>query len=413
MAELAAGLASRRDLAVTLVDKVSAHLWKPRLHEFAAGTVNSTLTEISFYILASMRGFRFEQGDVAAIDRESRKVRLAAIRGTDGKEWAAARDIPYDVCVVALGGVTPDFGTEGVADHAIRLDQKIDAEDFRDRFIAMMVRARETGEPSNIVIVGSGATGTELAAHLRLAEQAFFDDNEDGRKQKRILNVTILEAAPDLMPGADDELREGVAKRLAALEIAVKTGARINAVTADEVRSADGESWPSHATVWAAGLVGHPALKDLDDFEMDKKGRIVVDQHLRTSVDPSIYALGDAASLTPPGAEQPLPPTAQCASQQAAYLAEVLPKVVAREAAKPFRFNDKGRLLSLGGAGSVGLLGWRSNDDFFVDGQFATAAYHALQRRHQWAVLGPLRGSVAIAADMISPTKGPAMKLHG
>ncbi len=410
--ELVAKLSGRNDCHVTLVDQVSTHLWKPRLHEFAAGTVNSTLTEMSFYMLATMRGFRFEQGTVTAIDRAAKTVRLAEMSSGDGQIVTGARNVPYDICVVALGGVTPDFGTRGVAENAIRLDQKSDADEFRDLFIATMIHARETRDKAHVVIVGSGATGTELAAHLRLSEQAFFDQNLKER-QAHILELTILEAAPEIMPGAERSLRTGVLKRLDALDIEVHVGARINEVTASEVKAEGGKSWPADLVVWAAGLVGHPCLKSLSDFEMDNKGRIVVDDRLRASVDPSVYVLGDAASLIPAGADQPLPPTAQCASQQATYLSSALPKIIAGHTPDAFDFSDKGRLISLGRAGSVGMIGFSRKNDFLVDGQFATAAYRGLARRHQWAVLGPLRGSVAILADMISPTRGPAMKLHG
>jgi NADH:ubiquinone reductase (H+-translocating) len=392
--------------------QAGSHIWKPRLHEFAAGTVNSTLTEISFYMLAKMRGFRFEQGSVVAIDRAARQVRLAPVQSPTGQVMAPGRSLGYDTCVVALGGITADFGIPGVLEYAVRLDAKADADAFRERFVGLMINARATGTPARVVIVGSGATGTELAAHLRVSEQAFFE-RPATQPRAKLLDITILEGAPELMPGADADLREGVSKRLAALDVAVVTSAKITAVHADAVGSATGASWPADVTVWAAGLVGLPVLKALADFEIDRKGRIVVDGHLRTTVDPAIYAMGDAASLTPPGQAMPLPPTAQIASQQASYLVHALAKTFAGGTPEPFLFRDKGKLISLGNAGTVGLVGFARRDDFFIDGQFAKAAYHALQRRHQWSVLGTLRGSVAILADVISPTKGPALKLHG
>jgi NADH dehydrogenase len=410
--ELAVGLAGRADLHVTLVDRVSTHLWKPRLHEFAAGTVNSSLAEMSFYTLAGMHGFRFEQGDVEAIDPAARTVRLGQMQEAKGHFVTASRLIAYDACVVALGGLTATFGTRGVAEYAIRLDEKRDAEAFRDLFIPMMIHARESRKPAHVAIVGSGATGTELAAHLRLSERAFAHDRNTD-EMRPLLKITILEAAPQIMPGADDALRRTVIERLAKLDIEIRTDSPVEEVGRSEVRIASGEVLPADVTVWAAGLVGHPRLKELADFETDKKGRIVVDDRLRSTVDPAIYVIGDAASLTPEGAERPLPPTAQCASQQADYLASALPDALKGGTPKRFVYNDRGSLLSLGGAGSVGLVGFMRKNDFLVEGRFATAAYHGLQRRHQWAVLGPLRGSVAILADMISPTAGPALKLHG
>lgn len=410
--ELAAALAGHASLRVTLVDRVGAHLWKPRLHEFAAGTVESTLSEISFYQIARMRGFLFEQGEVVRIDRAAKTVHLAPFRDAAGHVVAEARALGFETAVIALGGITADFGTPGVAENAIRLDARIDADAFRDRLVALMIEARATRRPADVVIIGSGATGIELAAHLRLAERAFFDPSAHESRAK-FLQITILEGASEIMPGGDAALRPKVLKRLRVLDIDVVTGARITAVEPRAVHSEAGQAWPSDVTVWAAGLTGAPVLGHLADFELDKRGRILVDDRLRTSVDRGIYALGDAASLTPEGAEAPLPGTAQVASQEAAYLADALPRAILGEEVEPFRYRNKGTLLSLASAGTVGRLDIAHRDDFLVGGQFAKAAYSALQRRHQWAVLGPLRGSVAIFADIISPGKGPALKLHG
>ncbi|MBO0906262.1 NAD(P)/FAD-dependent oxidoreductase [Jiella sonneratiae] len=409
-AELAARLGGRPDLAVTLVDRQPSHLWKPRLHEFAAGTIDSTLSDLSYYMLARMRGFDFEQGDVVAIDRAEKRVGLTGPAAPDGG-GAAPRRLSYDRLVVALGGVTPDFGTTGVAEHAIRLDERADADRFRARFVALMISARETGRAARVVIVGSGATGTELAAHLRQVESGFFGAKHRGGRD--ILQILLAEAAPQLMPGADDTLRSNVEERLAALRIDTLTGAKVAAVEADGIVNADGTRHPADIVVWAAGLVGNPRLCELADFDVDGKGRIRVDDRLRSSVDPAVQVFGDAASLTPEGAGAPLPPTAQCASQQAEYLATAIPALIRGDEPEPFVYGDRGRLLSLARAGSVGQIGFGRRHDILVKGEFANAAYKSLQRRHQWTLLGPLRGGVAIFADLISPAKGAQLKLHG
>jgi NADH:ubiquinone reductase (H+-translocating) len=407
--ELACGLAAAGTVAVTLVDRVGAHLWKPRLHEFAAGTVDTSLAEISFYTLAGLRSFHFEQGDVCRIDRAGRRAILRAFADARHEAVAPERALAYDRCVVALGGVTADFGTPGVREHAYSLDTRADADAFRRSFVAMMIKAREGREPARIVIVGSGATGTELAANLREAEYAFFE-RAGHRDRDKLLRITILEAAPEIMPGQPDKLRGEVLERLDALGIDVVTNAKVSAVEAGLVKTASGAGYAADAVMWAAGLTGAPILKDLADFEMDGKGRIVVDSRLRSSVDGRIYAIGDAASLTPEGAKSPLPPTGQIASQEARYLAKALPRAVKGEEPDVFRFRNKGQLISLAGAGTVGILGRR---DFVINGRFAKAAYSALEREHQWTVLGPVRGSLAILADWASPTRGPALKLHG
>ncbi|MBB3951734.1 NAD(P)/FAD-dependent oxidoreductase [Aureimonas jatrophae] len=409
--ELASQFAGHGDIEVTLVDREATHVWKPRLHELAAGTVSTSLSEISFYRLGHLRQFRFEQGSVEALDPERRTVRLAALRDRAAGIEVPPREIGYDGCVVALGGVTADFGVEGVTENAVRLDGKEDADAFRERFVLAMIGARESGRPADVVIVGSGATGTELAAHLRNSERAFFDQNARERETK-LLDITILEAGDELMPGASDELRRGLAARLRELDVKVVTNVRVSAVDRDEVR-AGGERWPATLTVWAGGLTGSPVLGRLGPFQIDKRGRIVVDETLAAEGVPHVWAMGDATSLTPRGSDKPLPPTAQVASQQADYLAEVLPLTLKGEPVEPFRYRDRGKLVSLARAGAVGSLPVGRKNKLEIDGVAAVAAYNALQRQHQWRVLGPWRGTVAIAADMVSPAKGPALKLHG
>ncbi|MBO0662191.1 FAD-dependent oxidoreductase [Jiella sp. MQZ9-1] len=408
-AELAARLGGRKDCAVTLVDRQPAHLWKPRLHEFAAGTIDSTLSELSYYMLARMRGFHFEQGKVETIDVATQSVRLSGPHAPGGHS-AAPRELTYDRLVVALGGQTPDFGTKGVDAYAVRLDERADADRFRARFVAEMITARQRGRPAAVVIVGSGATGTELAAHLRQVESGFF--RNPGERPTDILRILLVEAAPDLMPGADDRLRQSIKSRLDALDVETLTNTKIAEIGPDGVIAADGTRYPADISVWAAGLVGNPCLKNLAEFNFDNRGRIIVDSRLRTSLSPQILAIGDAACFTPDGAKAALLPTAQCASQQAIYLASAIPKMLAGKEPPPFVFDDRGRLVSLARAGSVGQIGFGRKNDFLVKGKFANAAYKSLQRRHQWTLLGRLRGGVAIFADFISPAKGAQLKLH-
>lgn len=410
--ELAAQLSARSGLEVVLVDREPAHVWKPRLHEMAAGTVATSLAEISFYLLGQLRGFRFEQGEVVSLDRRRRRVGLAAMPGPGGRPGAAAREIAYDILVVALGGVTPNFGTAGVLENTIRLDGPEDADAFRDRFIALMIEARESGEPAEIVIVGTGPTGTELAAHLRHSERGFLDPSR-AKRQGKLLSITLIEAAPTIMPGIDETLRAQIVRRLRSLDVKIVPDAKISQVNADELHTEKGESWSSDLTVWAVGTAANPVLKTLGEFEFDSKGRIVVDDGLRSTLDERIYVIGDSAAFTPPGEERAVPPTAQVAGQQAIYLADALPRSLKGQSVSPFDFSDKGRLVSLGRAGTVGKIGFARKDDILIGGQFALAAYHALERQHQWRVLGKLRGSVAILADLVSPTKGPSLKLHG
>ncbi len=145
--ELASQLAGTDGVEVTLVDREMTHLWKPRLHEFAAGTVSSTLAEISSTCWrACAASISSRRGAGGRPRRRPGRARADARRR--GARTRAARFLAYDLLVVALGGVTPDFRIEGVSENAVRLDRPEDAEDFRTRFAGVMIRARASGMPA-------------------------------------------------------------------------------------------------------------------------------------------------------------------------------------------------------------------------------------------------------------------------
>ena len=137
--ELATGLGERYarepQIKVTLVDRSYSHLWKPLLHEVAAGTLNSSSDELSYIAQAHWHHFDFRLGALLALDRRAKTITIAASHDTDGCEYIPARVLPYSYLVLAIGSVTNDFGIEGVAKHCLFLDSREQAD-------AMIMAAR-------------------------------------------------------------------------------------------------------------------------------------------------------------------------------------------------------------------------------------------------------------------------------
>ncbi len=161
-----------RDLAVTLADPSPTHVWKPLLHEFASGSADPGAHETAYFALARWHGFTFAQGPLQGIDREKQEVLIGPARDETGVELAPARRLPYDRLVIAVGGVTNDFGVKGARDHAFALDSAADAERLHRRIVQACMRANYglddlSDQRLDICIVGGGATGVELAAELR------------------------------------------------------------------------------------------------------------------------------------------------------------------------------------------------------------------------------------------------------
>src|SRR6266478_5169190 len=156
---------------VTLIDASRTHVWKPLLHEFAAGTLGIDGHALDYIAQARWHHFSFRLGAMEGLDREHREVIIAPSYSEEGEEVTPRRRIGYDTLVIAVGSMNNDFGTPGVREHAIQLETKEDAGRFHRRLIDACLRANTQPEPERIsvAVVGGGATGVELCAELHNA----------------------------------------------------------------------------------------------------------------------------------------------------------------------------------------------------------------------------------------------------
>jgi NADH:ubiquinone reductase (H+-translocating) len=162
----------RRKLAdVTLIDKSRTHLWKPLLHEVAAGSMDFAVHEIDFLAQGHWHGFQYRIGEMIGLDRQRREVQVAAHVDDEGCQVTPMRSFRYDTLVMAVGSESNDFGTPGVREHAVALDTPLQATRFHRRLVNAYIRGHAQPdvlrpEQLQIAIIGAGATGTELAAEL-------------------------------------------------------------------------------------------------------------------------------------------------------------------------------------------------------------------------------------------------------
>src|SRR6185312_12928725 len=232
------------------------------------------------------------------------------------------RIVAYDTLIFCIGSTTNDFGVPGIAEHAISLDTPLDAERFHRRLLAAAVRA--DGEATegrsahvDIVIIGAGATGVELAAEIRQTTRTHAVYGLDKLDPARDIRLTLLEAAPRILPQLGERIAKAATELLGKLGIAVRTGERVVAVDAEGVHTADGATLHADLIVWAAGIQAPPLLADLDGLEVNRANQLVVTATLQTTRDPDIFAFGDCAAAPWLGKDGALvPPRAQAARQQ-------------------------------------------------------------------------------------------------
>lgn len=407
---------------VTLVDASLTHVWKPLLHEVAAGTLDAGGSEIDYLAHGHKHGFRFHLGVMDGLDRAARQVFLQAAHDEDGAPIAPRRALRYDTLVMAVGSEVNDFQTPGVREHALSLNTVADARRLHRRIFLQCLRinesesaqaAKDIAEDVRIAIVGGGATGVELATELRDALTAYGLHAEGGQPMMHT-RIALIEAAPDILSNLPAPLRETVRAELARRDIQVMTGQRVEAVTPQGVNIAGGTTLDAQLVIWAAGVKAPAWLTGLDGLACNKLNQLMVTQTLQTTLDPAIFAIGDCAACIPPGRDRPIPPLAQAAHQQAAHLARVLPRRIAgAEALPPFTFRDHGSLVSLGPDKAVGtLIGMISGHRFMVDGLVARLSYWTLYRGYLTALHGWLRMMAATVGDWLMHSTRSRVKLH-
>jgi NADH dehydrogenase len=414
-------LGKHRRARVTLVDAERTSLWKPLLHQVAAGSLDPARHGLDYLAQAQRHHFEFRLGRMEGIDRARKLVHIAQTLDEQGEVLIPRRTLRYDTLVLAVGSTSHDFGTPGAAEHALRLDSAAAAQRFHRRLVDACVRASlhsGGGGPRariSVAIIGAGATGVELAAELRHTLRELVEYGRNGVHPMRDIDITIVEAGARALPLLPERLSAKAIELLARLRVAVRTGERVTAVEPGHVRTASGTRLPADLVVWAAGIQAPPLLAQLDGLAVNRLNQLVVTPQLQTSHDPDIYAIGDCAACTLDEGETLVPPRAQAAHQQAKYLAKALRRRLRAQASAPFRYRDFGSLVSLGGLGTVGGLMsglTRRGSIFFIEGQIARFMYLGLYKKRELALNGLRMTLLATLARWIERSTGPRVKLH-
>jgi NADH dehydrogenase len=398
--------------AVTLVDSRLFHIWKPSLHEVAAGTLDVHQEGLSYQMLAHDNGFTFVYGPMLALDAQQRLLTVGAI-ASEGEEILPQRQLRFDQLVIAIGSVANHFGVPGAAEHTISLDATEDAERFRLTLLKLLTLAESRPDSGvDVVIIGGGATGVELAAELREASGVYAAYGFRQLQAERDVRITLLEGAPRILAPLPDKVAAAALELLRQRAVSVVTDTRVTAIDEASV-TAGATRYPAQLVVWAAGIQA-PALLRTLGLPTVKSGQLDVDGMLAVKGYDYIYALGDCAACIGPDGKQ-VPPRAQAAHQQASYLFALFLRQHRRRPplAQPYRYRDYGSLVSVGQASTVGsLMGSLKGLSWFVDGLVARIMYASLHLMHHRAVLGTLRTAALALARYLIKRSTPLVKLH-
>jgi NADH:ubiquinone reductase (H+-translocating) len=403
---------------IPLVDHSPTHLWKPLLHEVAAGSLDIHTNQLDYLAQARWHHFTFAQGALEGLDRGKRDISIAPVLDEAGAEVIPRRTLRYDTLVLALGSVSNSFGVPGVAEHAFLLDSPEQADRLHRRVVAACLQANYgVGDGHDrkldVVIVGGGATGVELAAELHNTTRVLAGYGLENIDPDRYVRLTLLNADARILAALPERISEATGDVLESLGVEVHNAEQVTQVTAREVRTKSGKRFPADITVWAAGIKGADILRSLGELETNRLNQLVVTPTLQTTRDPDVFALGDCAACPWPGHPVPVPPRAQAAHQQASHLVRTMDRRLRGEPLAPFRYRDFGSLISLGEYSTVGtLMGFVSGKSLRVEGWFARLMYISLYKLHLLALHGFFGVALDTLARQLKRSTEPQVKLH-
>ena len=333
-----------------LIDKENFFQFNPLLPAVATGAVETRHIVYPLREMAIHRRVRFQKNKVTRIDLDRREVHLH----NDLVER-------YDTLVISVGSVTNYYNVPGARENTFTFKTIVDAMTLRARFVELFEMAVQAVSPEqrkrllSVVVVGGGVTGTEVAAELiEMARETLLPRYPGIRAED--LSVTLLEGGDRIVPTARPEHSAYVHRFLEKRGVRVELNAMASRVDPKCVRLADGRSFYGFTILWTAGVTPPPVVAELPLLK-HRDGRVRVDESLRplrpdgTPVD-DVYVLGDcAASLRPDGKMQPA--LSQTGIAMGGYVGKKLVRKAEGTTVPPFRWKDKGYIISLGKHSSV------------------------------------------------------------
>ncbi len=341
---LARRLNNKAGFEITLIDKFNYHQFQPLFYQVATAGLDAS--NISFplrKVFQKSRNVRIRLAEVRRIDTLQKQVI------TD------AEQIPYDALVIATGAGTNFFGNESLARHAFPMKSTVEALQLRYRILQNLEESLTITSPielqrrMNMVVVGAGPTGVELAGALAEMKK-YILPKEYPELDFSGFHIYLLEGGDRTLPGMSQKSSEKSLKYLNRLGVKVMTGALVKEYDGQTIHLADGKEIPSRTVIWAAGIKGN-VPEGMDKDLVVRGNRIRVDSYCRVQGFSDVYAVGDIAYMETEDFPRGHPQVAPVANQQASLLARNLLKT-ARGAAdiewKTFRYRDKGSMATVG-----------------------------------------------------------------
>jgi NADH dehydrogenase len=348
-------------LDITVVDRDNYHGFWPLLYQVAtAGLGADDIAHPIRSIYADHQNVRVRLGTVSDVNLDERTIEI------DGEPA-----LHYDYLILAAGTSTSDFGIPGVEEHAFPLKTLPDAVRLRNHILRSFEAADTAGPEGgdagalNIVMVGGGPTGVELAGALSelIAHNLASDFKHLDLTRAQVM---VVEMTDHLLPGFARASQQSALSTLQQKGVEVRLNTKLAKVTAEGVTFEDGTSVPAHTVVWTAGVKASPLAATVPGPK-SRGGTVAVEPDLSLAGHPEVFVIGDMSGATGPDG-QPLPQMAQVAIQGARRTARNIKRRLAGKSTKRFRYLNHGSMATIGRRAAVadlpggvsfqGTLGW-------------------------------------------------------
>lgn len=275
-------LSKNKKVQVTLITDRPDFQYYPALYSTATGGSHLQSWIPLGEIFANRNNVSIVIDTVTELDKEAKTIKTAsgAVHG-------------YQTLVLALGSVTTYFGIPGLDQYAHGIKSREEISRLKQHLFTNY--AKDHGVDSNILIIGAGPTGVELASSLN----AYLDHLKNRFKTHQSRHsISVIEAAPRVLPRMSEKAGKKVEQRLKSLGIHVALNKKVEAETAEGL-IVNGEPIKSQTVIWTSGVANNPFFAaNAAQFNLAPNGRVIVDKHLR--IDKHVYVIGDNA-ITPFG----------------------------------------------------------------------------------------------------------------
>lgn len=355
-------LLAKENVRITLVDRHNFHLFQPLLYQVSTAVLSTD--EIAFPIRAFFR------------KNKNVDLFMAKAKGVDQEKRLLLTnhgEIPYDYLVLAAGATTNFFGIESVERNSYGMKTLQEALHIRNHVLHMFERANKHQDDEatrrmmlTFVVVGGGPTGIEEAGAL--SELVEIQKKEYPNLDFDEVSIKLIEATPHVLPMMPQHLQDEAVYVLRGKGVEVMLNTQVVDNDGENLKLKDGTTIPTKTVIWAAGVKAVPFIAKCGG-EVDRAGRIIVEENLLVKGAKDVFAIGDCANFCH-GTDRPLPTVAPVAYQGAEVCARNIMKLIRGERnLEAFHYKDLGAMATIGRGEAVvsktslnpemtGFLGW-------------------------------------------------------